>query len=179
MAGLTLIKRGGPLADIAELVLFGVALTYGGELWLHSLHFFSGVPQDWWHMLSEATVKLPLVLLAIWGVKIGLQALLSRRGANLPRLASKAIIATGMSLAAFTALIIDGLSTQFFYPELALTGTNPFLCTVLSVGVEAAAAIPALGTAYDAVVTLPALLVIAALLVSLRPLGAAPQRATA
>lgn len=171
MARMTLIQRSAPLAAMAELFAAGVALTFGAELWLHGLHVANGVPQDWGHMLTEATVELPLVLLALWLTRAALRAFISRRPAAPPRLATGALFALGMAAATFLALFIDGLSTDLFYPELALTSTNPFLCTVFSVGVEAAVAIPGLGAAYDALVTLPAMLAIAAALVALRPIA--------
>lgn len=177
MAKVSFIKQSGPKADLVELLAFGVALTYGGDLWLHWLHYAAGLPVDWGHMLTEATIKLPLVLLVIWPIRAVIRAIISRRGAAMPRLAAGALVAVGMALAAFCAIVLDGMSTQLFYPELTLTGNNPFLCTVLSVGVEAATAIPFLGSAYDAVVTLPAMLIIAAMLVAVRPVGLQAQRA--
>ncbi len=171
MARPSMSEQRGALADLAEIVAYGLALTYGAELWLHGLHYVAGLPQDWGHMLSEATVRLPLVLMALWLIRAGLRSLVSRRGAALSRRGAGALVAVAMALGACAALLLDGLTTQLFYPELALTGSNPFLCTVLSVGVEAAAAIPGLGTAYDALVTLPAMLAIAAVLAALRPGG--------
>lgn len=177
MARLSLTEQRGTLADVAEIFAYGVALTYGAALWLQGLHYASGIPQDWGYALSEATVKLPLVILAVWVIWAALRAFVARRGAAMPRLAVVAVVAVGMALGAFGAVVADGVTTQLFYPELALTGSNPFLCTVLSVGVGAAAAIPGLGTAYDALVTLPAMLAIAAALAALRPLGPAPRPA--
>lgn len=178
MARLPLIQRSAPIAAMAELLAAGVALTFGAELWLHGLHLANGVPQNWGHMLTEATVELPLVLLALWATRGAVRAFISRRHAA-PGLLGGALFTLGMAAATFVAFFIDGLSTDLFYPELALTSTNPFLCTVFSVGVEAAVAIPGLGAAYDALVTLPAMLAIAAALVLLRPLAPAARGASA
>lgn len=177
MARLSLSKQRETLASLAELLAYGVALTYGAAVWLQGLHYFSGIPQDWGYALSEATVKLPLVIMAVWVIRAALRAFIGRRGSAMPRLAVAAVVALGMAIGAFGAIVLDGVTTELFYPELALTASNPFLCTVLGVG--ASGAIPGLGTAYDALVTLPALLAIAVALAALRPLTPARRPAAA
>ncbi|GAB4439218.1 MAG: hypothetical protein OHK0015_33860 [Chloroflexi bacterium OHK40] len=147
-------REAWPLAIPA---LYAFALAYGGGLWLHQVHRITGLAHDTGAWLSEATVELPLVLMAVC-----LALPLSRATSRwMPRALASVGAPALVALAVGLALIADGLITLAFYPQSFFVATNPFLCDALGLNSSGLAGSPALRTLYETLVTLPALLLIA------------------
>src|SRR3954467_6333831 len=102
-----------PLSALARpsvVAAFALVLAYGGGLWLNVLHVAEGgyernEPPFVLHWLRDATLALPLVLVAVWAGVLLARRLIERSGRD-SRVVSALILATSV---AFLASIVASL----------------------------------------------------------------------
>lgn len=98
-----------PLLGRSAMVVYSLALAYGGGLWLHLLHEAEGAtelnaPPGVIHWLRDSTLSLPLVALGVILATLLARRLLERYGAGASRLLAGASIAAALAL--YTSIVV-------------------------------------------------------------------------
>src|SRR4051812_9007160 len=104
-----------PLSALARpsvVAAFALVLAYGGGLWLNVLHIAEGgyernEPPLILHWLRDATLALPLVLVAVWAGVLMARRLIERSGCN-SRLAAAMTLGACVALMAAAARALRG-----------------------------------------------------------------------